>query len=182
MDPEKEKRMLQIQMRLNAARAANNKAAANEISRSHGLSAEKKSKKIDTFDIPMSALGSSKTSGATSEDHLKDNDVQKYLKQVKKIPRNVYSDYNQRKKDGTDVMLPKDYADPELLEKMKNDLIRNVQKTRERNVRAGNYDITGKTSVDFINDKNRRFNRKLAKAYDEYTEETRLNLERGGSV
>ena len=182
MDSEREKRMLQIQMRLNAARSANNKAAANEISRFHGLSTEKKNKKVDPFDIPMSALGSSKTAGPTSEDHLKDNDVQKYLKNVKKIPRNVYSDYNQRKREGSDAMLPKDYADPELLEKVKNDLIRSVQKTRERNVRAGNYDISGKTSVDFINDKNRRFNRKLAKAYDEFTEETRLNLERGGSV
>ena len=36
--------------------------------------------------------------------------------------------------------------------------------------------------VDYINDRNMRFNRKAARFYDQYTLETKQNLERGTAV
>ena len=36
--------------------------------------------------------------------------------------------------------------------------------------------------VDYINDKNMRFNRKVARFYDKYTAEIKQNLERGTAV
>ena len=51
-------------------------------------------------------------------------------------------------------------------------------KMRERNRRAQDYDISGKYKVDFINDKKRIFNNKLARDYDKYTEDVKLSLER----
>jgi len=36
--------------------------------------------------------------------------------------------------------------------------------------------------VDYINDRNYHFNKKLARAYDDYTQEIRENLERGTAL
>jgi len=36
--------------------------------------------------------------------------------------------------------------------------------------------------VDYINDRNMRFNKKAARFYDQYTQETKQNLERGTAV
>lgn len=36
--------------------------------------------------------------------------------------------------------------------------------------------------VDYINERNRKFNAKLSRAYDKYTTETRQNLERGTAI
>jgi pre-mRNA-splicing factor SYF2 len=44
--------------------------------------------------------------------------------------------------------------------------------------RVANPDAT----VDYINDRNRRFNEKVARAYDKYTVEIRQNLERGTAL
>ena len=98
-DEEKEKRMLELQLRLNAARAANNLAASNEISRAHGLSNSnsfiKKNQKQDSFYTPMSLLKAKETSGPSCDDHLKEKDVQTYIKDIKKIPLSIYSKYSQ---------------------------------------------------------------------------------------
>ena len=193
-DEEKEKRMLELQLRLNAARAANNLAASNEISRSHGLtnsnSILKKNPKQDSFYTPMSQLRTNDSKGPSCDDHLNEKDVQTYIKDIKKIPISLYSKYSQyqitlQSEDGKTRVIKhntKDYVDDKQIDNIKNSLIKNIEKNKNRNERAQNYDVSGRTSVDFINDKNRRFNRKLARAYDKYTEETRLNLERGGTV
>lgn len=36
--------------------------------------------------------------------------------------------------------------------------------------------------VDYINERNRKFNQKLSRAYDKYTVEIRQNLERGTAI
>jgi SYF2 splicing factor len=36
--------------------------------------------------------------------------------------------------------------------------------------------------IDYINDRNKHFNKKIKRAYDKYTVETRQNLERGTAL
>ena len=176
--------MLELQLKLNAARAANNLAASNEISRAHGIMQTNKINQNDTFNTPISLISTKKQIGPSSDDHLKDSQIRSYIKEVKKIPHSqkeyqiTIEDKNGNTKqihyNGTD------YANEKQIEKIQSNLIRTIEKNKARNERAADYDISGKTAIDFINDKNRRFNRKLARAFDEYTEETRLNIERGG--
>lgn len=37
-------------------------------------------------------------------------------------------------------------------------------------------------NIDFINEKNRRYNEKVSRAFDKYTEDIRENLERGTAL
>ncbi len=38
------------------------------------------------------------------------------------------------------------------------------------------------TDIDYINDRNKHFNKKIKRAYDKYTVEIRQNLERGTAL
>ena len=42
--------------------------------------------------------------------------------------------------------------------------------------------VNEEADVDYINDRNMRFNQKAARFYDEYTSEIKQNLERGTAV
>ncbi|CAI8049817.1 Pre-mRNA-splicing factor syf2 [Geodia barretti] len=67
----------------------------------------------------------------------------------------------------------------EALERMTQDLAKQVEKRSKfsrRRPHADNQD------VDYINDRNMRFNRKAARYYDKYTAEIKQNLERGTAI
>lgn len=171
-----------IQMRINQARSINNQAASEEIAKEHQI---KKSEvdREDIFRIPTYLLKKnvSKNAGPSSEDHIYDRDVAYYLREIRKIPKSVYQDYLDRKSRGEAA--PEGFRPrEEIINGFADRLITKQQKRQDRNKRAMNYDISGKYSVDFINDKNKRFNRKLAREYNSYTEDIRLNMERGGNV
>ncbi|VDP11214.1 unnamed protein product [Soboliphyme baturini] len=51
---------------------------------------------------------------------------------------------------------------------------------REKYHRRRTYDPDA--TIDFINERNRRFNKKLDRFYGQYTEEIKQNLERGTAV
>ncbi|KAK8891790.1 pre-mRNA-splicing factor syf2 [Tritrichomonas musculus] len=179
---DKEEMLRRIQMRINQARSINNQAASEEIAKEHQI---KKAEvvKDDLFKIPTYLLrrNGPSNAGPTSEDHLYDPDVSNYLREIRKIPKSVYQDYLDRKRRGeaaSEGYRPRD----EIINSYAERLISKQQKRQDRNKRAMNYDISGKYSVDFINDKNKRFNRKLAREYNSYTEDIRLNMERGGNV
>lgn len=182
MDNLEEERLLRKQklhMMLNKARFQNNQAATEEISRAHGIITEINSKST-VYDTPLRLQNTVETKGPTSEDHLKDQDVSTYLKSVKKIDPTVYKKYEERKEKS--VVPPIDFFNDELAENLKTIHNKKVEKSRERNLRAMNYDISGKYQVDFINDSNKKYNKKLARAYNDYTADIRLNIERGGGA
>lgn len=52
---------------------------------------------------------------------------------------------------------------------------KNREFSRKRNAPEGAY-------VNYINDRNKEFNRQISRAYDKYTVEIRQNLERGTAI
>lgn len=68
---------------------------------------------------------------------------------------------------------------PEALERLRNDVLE-----REEARKKFSKHRLGENSgdVDFINEKNRQFNKKLRNAFDKYTVEIRQNLERGTAL
>lgn len=72
-----------------------------------------------------------------------------------------------------------DFADKEGVDRLVKQM--EVQEEKHKKWsrhRTANPDAT----VDYINDRNRRFNEKVARAYDKYTVEIRQNLERGTAL
>ncbi len=68
---------------------------------------------------------------------------------------------------------------PEAVDKMVKDLEKQVEKRRGYSRRRAER---GGTDVDFINDRNKRFNRKIDAFYGKYTTEIKQNLERGTAI
>ncbi|XP_022664085.1 pre-mRNA-splicing factor SYF2-like [Varroa jacobsoni] len=68
---------------------------------------------------------------------------------------------------------------PEALERLSK-VTHQVVAKREKFSRRRRFDPDA--DVDFINERNQRFNKKLERFYSEYTKETKLNLERGTAL
>lgn len=69
--------------------------------------------------------------------------------------------------------------DPDAVERMVNDLEKQIQK-REKFSRRRTTDE--EADIDFINERNQKFNKKLERFYGQYTAEIKQNLERGTAV
>ena len=82
---------------------------------------------------------------------------------INKIDDSVYNDYKKRKENG--VSVSETYFNPVLVNKLAEKTINKSIKSQNRNQRAMDYDISGQTEVNFVNDKNRAFNRKLERAF-----------------
>jgi hypothetical protein len=180
MNEETAPRLKALQMRLNQARHANNVAASSDLVRHRSQHIPPTVDRDALFDIPLRLLRAG-PSGPSSEDHLEDADVRRYLRDLESVPQSVYDDYAERRATGRPLSRdwrPRDDVAESLavrLRKKKEDM-------RRRNLRAADYDVSGKYHVDFINDKNKRFNRRLAREYNEFTEDLRVSLERGGGA
>ena len=158
-------------MKLNQDKHENILASTSEISQIHHLK-EKKLEKESYYDVPIKLLfKNNKNEEFTSKDHLNDPDIFKYEKKLSKIPKGVYEDYQQRKELG--IIAPNGYF---------KEKIKQVELTFKRNQRNQNYDISGKYMVDYINDRNKAFNRRLQKYYGEFTKDLKISYERGGTV
>ncbi|EME28998.1 Pre-mRNA-splicing factor Syf2 [Galdieria sulphuraria] len=70
--------------------------------------------------------------------------------------------------------------DPDRIEKM----VEELEETEERRRKFSKWHKFDEESADisFINERNRRFNEKIARSFDEYTQEIRQNLERGTAL
>lgn len=167
-------KLRRLNERLNSARHANNIAAADEITRTHRMY-EKHEKEVDPLEIPMNQLEKvDNTKGPTSEDHFQDPDVAIYHREINKIKPIVYSQYQERKHLKTPF--GKDWKPSEELQELQaRRAIKKTEQLRKRNERDRNYDNTGSASVDFINDNNRRFNKRLARDFNEFTKDLRYN-------
>jgi hypothetical protein len=129
----------------------------------------------------MHLLAPAPAKGPSSEDHLNDPDIRAYLKDLDSVPQSVYEDYAERRERNEG--LPEGWKPKgDVGEALAGRLRKKREEVRKRNQRAANYDVSGRYEVDFINDKNKRFNRRLAREYNEFTADLRLNLERGGNV
>jgi len=71
------------------------------------------------------------------------------------------------------------YPTPQAMDKLVLDLDKQVEK-REKYHRRRMYDPD--TAVDYINERNRKFNQKVERTYGKYTDEIKQNLERGTAV
>nr|CAG4641232.1 EOG090X0ECA [Eulimnadia texana] len=68
---------------------------------------------------------------------------------------------------------------PEAIDRMVKDLNKQIEK-REKYSRRRRHDDDA--DIDYINDRNMRFNKKLERFYGEYTTEIKQNLERGTAI
>jgi hypothetical protein len=181
MDPDREERLRLLQLRLNRARHENTAAASSELLRQQSHRRPPPADQTEIFDIPMRLLAPPFQTGPNSEDHLNDPDVKTYLKDLAAVPQSVYTDYAVRRSQHEG--LPRDWkSKDDVAEGLAMRLRKKKEQLKKRNQRAADYDISGKYQVDFINDKNKRFNKRLAREYNEFTEDLRLNLERSGNV
>lgn len=63
-------------------------------------------------------------------------------------------------------------------------MVEELEETEERRRKFSKWHKFDEESADisFINERNRRFNEKIARSFDEYTQEIRQNLERGTAL
>lgn len=158
-----EERLRILQSRLNHARHANNAAVRDEIYRESGGRPNAALEDDLQYDIPMRLL-----QGHVA-DEVTDPDIRRYLRDIRSIPDSVYL----RQGSGID-----DAAASNLAARLRQ----RQERIKQRNTRAADYDISGRYRVDFINDRNKRFNRRLAREYNEFTEDVRAKLERGSGI
>lgn len=69
--------------------------------------------------------------------------------------------------------------EPEAVERLKQEIDKQVEK-RSRFSRRRAFDAD--SDIDYINEKNRVFNKKLERFYGQYTAEIKQNLERGTAI
>ncbi|KXJ04233.1 Pre-mRNA-splicing factor syf2, partial [Exaiptasia diaphana] len=67
----------------------------------------------------------------------------------------------------------------EAIDRMVGDLEKQIEKRNKFSRRRAHYDDA---DIDYINERNMNFNKKLARYYDPFTAEIKQNLERGTAV
>lgn len=99
-------------------------------------------------------------------------DQQNYQRQKEKMGEEFYATSNT-----LGLNKPKDSE--EAVDRMVNDLEKQIQK-REKYSRRRTFDE--EADIDYINERNMKFNKKLERFYGTYTAEIKQNLERGTAV
>lgn len=104
----------------------------------------------------------------------------KYKKLISNINPDLEEYKESQKLQSTRVLGFLDYQPPkEKVNEMINDLEKQIQKRKTFSKRRK---INEDEDVTYINDRNYRFNRKIARAFDPYTEEMKQNVERGTAL
>lgn len=110
-----------------------------------------------------------------------------YDRLVKKITPNM-NDYDKKRCTvGDDIFYGGAHAisqgthrdEPKAIDNMVNDLEQQIMKRKGFSRRRTHNDDA---DIDYINEKNARFNKKLERFYGEHTEEIKQNLERGTAI
>jgi hypothetical protein len=102
--------------------------------------------------------------GPSCDDPFNDREVRTYLRDLTSV-------------SGKRVGLPRDSKpNKDVGEAPATRLHQKKVELQKRNRRAADSDISDKYQINFINDKNKRFNKRLNRAYNESTEDLRLNL------
>lgn len=137
-----------------AQRAAEKRQRKEEVAATYGLSAFASDASYRAYEKRVEKIGAAASASAASQEvSLADNPLD-------------YGSVNSS-------------VSPEALERLRSDVLE-----RERARKKFSKRRLGENSgdVDFINEKNRQFNKKLRNAFDKYTVEIRQNLERGTAL
>ncbi|KAK9506306.1 hypothetical protein O3M35_008265 [Rhynocoris fuscipes] len=112
--------------------------------------------------------------------------VRQYNRLVKNMKPDMHDYYRQRERlgeafyGGTNTILHGLHVDKkENIDKMVDDLEKQISKREKYSRRRTHNDDA---DIDYINDRNMKFNKKLERFYGQYTTEIKQNLERGTAV
>lgn len=101
-------------------------------------------------------------------------DLEGYQKQKEEQGTDIYRDANSLAFGSTGFQ-----PSQEKVESMVNDLLDKQEKRNKFSRRRGENEDDG---VDYINDRNKHFNKKIERAFGEYTKVIKENLERGTAI
>lgn len=114
--------------------------------------------------------------------------ARQYNRLVKQMPPPDMAKYNQRREElgdavfygGAHTVLQGLHKDtPRTINKMVKDLDKQISKRKSFSRRRTHNDDE---DIDYINERNSRFNKKMERYYGEYTAEIKQNLERGTAI
>lgn len=113
--------------------------------------------------------------------------ARQYNRLVKQIAPDMEEYEKQRNKVGDDIFYGGAHSisqgahkdSPKAIDKMVNDLEQQMMKRKSFSRRRTHNDDA---DIDYINEKNARFNKKLERFYGEHTAEIKQNLERGTAI
>lgn len=114
--------------------------------------------------------------------------LRKYNKLVKQIPALDMKKYEKKRSEvGSDIFYGGKHSisqgthrdTPDAINRMVGDLEEQLMKRKSFSRRRAHNDDA---DIDYINEKNARFNKKLERFYGEHTSEIKQNLERGTAI
>eukprot|EP00904_Undaria_pinnatifida_P005712 jgi/Undpi1/2270/HiC_scaffold_13.g05656.m1 len=204
-----EQRLFKVRLKMNKGRRANKKAVKEEYNRlsDPGYAAKMRSKDREEakkrWDNEMKERGLSKDeafmveTAAAAEivsEHKNKKEKHKaafgwnvfnqdalfkgYKKRLEKLPKPKAGSEGARMEDTAEYGA-KDDADAQGMQRVVDEL---MDKEKRKEAFSRRRSEHGATDIDYINDRNKHFNKKIKRAYDKYTVEIRQNLERGTAL
>ncbi|CAM9569698.1 unnamed protein product [Laminaria digitata] len=101
-----------------------------------------------------------------------------YKKRLEKLPKPKAGSEGARMEDTAEYGA-KDDADAKGMQRVVDEL---MDKEKRKEAFSRRRSEHGAADIDYINDRNKHFNKKIKRAYDKYTVEIRQNLERGTAL
>ncbi|CAN0032939.1 unnamed protein product [Pylaiella littoralis] len=204
-----EQRLFKIRLKMNKGRRANKKAVKAEYNRlsDPGYAAKMRSKEKEEakkrWEAEMKDRGLSKDEAFMVEtaqsaeivaQHKGKKEKHKaafgwnvfnqdalfkgYKKRLEKLPRAKPGSEATRMEDTAEYGA-KDDADPKGMQRVVDELLEKEKRKEAFSRRRLEHSAA---DIDYINDRNKHFNKKIKRAYDKYTVEIRQNLERGTAL
>jgi pre-mRNA-splicing factor SYF2 len=106
-----------------------------------------------------------------------DSKLRAYKKRLKAVPKGVHNGDETR--GDSSMAWGNDQPAEHMIDHMVNELEETQRRRKKFSRRRQHYK---EADIDYINDRNRVFNKKIKRAYDKYTVEIRQNLERGTAL
>ncbi|CAM9812431.1 unnamed protein product [Ectocarpus sp. 6 AP-2014] len=204
-----EQRLFKIRLKMNKGRRANKKAVKDEYNRlsDPGYAAKMRTKEKEEakkrWEAEMKERGLSKDEAfmmetAQSADITAQQNNKKekhkaafgwnvfnqdalfkgYKKRLDKLPKAKAGSESARMEDTAEYGT-RDDADSKGMQRVVDEL---VEKGKRKEAFSRRRSEHSATDIDYINDRNKHFNKKIKRAYDKYTVEIRQNLERGTAL
>ena len=124
--------------------------------------------------------------GSTGFADYEQQTAQQYQRLIKSMPTKDLERYNQQKETigesfyTSNPVMEGNRKDPkDAIDSMVKDLDNQIERRKKFSRRRLHND---EADIDYINEKNKRLNKKLSRFYDEYTKEIKESLERGTAV
>ncbi|OQV14283.1 Pre-mRNA-splicing factor syf2 [Hypsibius exemplaris] len=143
-----------------------------EVSAAEASSRDMRKRKKQNPDLGFSTFEDSSIRQYTSLTKQIKPDFEQYEKQKAELGDRFYATANT-------IMQGEHKDSPEAIEKLVGDV--NAQADRRQKF-SRRRTFNAESEIDFINEKNMHFNKKLSRFYGKYTSETKQNIERGTAV